>query len=365
MALAQADNNLDDGTPILFNPPIRILRQNLAGPTGISPAQMQVAYGFSQIANQGAGQTVAIIDAFDNPNVESDLAVFSTQFGLPPCTTQNGCFQKVYATGTQPRGNTGWGLEMSLDVQWVHAIAPQAKIILVEAANNFNYALNHAVDVAVSMGASVVSMSYGGGENALEKMSDRHFRVPFVTFVASSGDNGHGAQYPAASPYVVGVGGTSLTIQNGGQYVSETAWVGSGGGISAYEPQPQYQVGIVSSTFRAVPDVSYDADPNTGVPVYDSYGGYNWVQVGGTSMSAPQWSALFAIVNSSRVANGKQPLNGVLPYLYQLTADLHDVTTGSNGGCGQLCNAGPGYDEVTGNGTPKADLLIPALVAEP
>jgi subtilase family serine protease len=363
-AQAQVANDGDDGPPIFFNPPIRILRQ-ASTPTGTTPAQMVVAYGFSQLPNQGAGQTIALIDAYDDPNIESDLGVFDTEFGLPACTTDNGCFTKVYASGKQPTGNPSWGVEISLDVEWAHAIAPQAKIVLVEASNAFNFALYNAVDAGVSSGASVVSMSWGGGESSSETRHDRHFNVPYVTFLASSGDDGYGVNYPAASPYVVGVGGTTLTIQSNGTYVSETAWSGSGGGISAYEPQPQYQAGVVNSTFRAVPDVAYDADPNTGVPVYDSYGYGGWVQVGGTSMAAPEWGALFAIVNSMRAAESKAPINGALPYLYALTADLHDVITGSNGSCGQLCTAGPGYDEVTGNGTPMANVLVPALVAEP
>lgn len=343
------------------NPPIHIIKPFVSG---YSPTEMLRAYGFTRIANQGAGQTVAIVDAYDDPNIEADLGVFNTQFSLPACTTGNGCFKKVYGSGTVPTGDPGWGLEISLDVEWVHAIAPQANIVLVEAASNSLADLMTAVDVAVQNGASVVSMSFGGGESSSELSTDSHFSVPFVTFVASSGDNGHGVEYPAASPYVVGVGGTTLTLNSDGVYVSETAWSGSGGGTSLYETLPAYQQGFVYFR-RGIPDVSYDADPNTGVPVYDSYQQTGWIQVGGTSMGSPQWAALFAIVNSSRVAASKQVLNGVLTNLYNLTQDLNDINSGTNGTCPVNCKAKHGYDKVTGIGSPMANQLIPDLVALP
>jgi subtilase family serine protease len=334
---------------------------------------MRAAYGFNLIQNHGQGQTIAIVDAFDDPNIEADLGTFSTTFHLPPCTTANGCFKKIYATGTKPPSDTtGWSVEIALDVEWAHAIAPAAKIILVESANNTNSAMYLAVDVAVQNGASVVSMSWGGPEASNETTADFHFNVPNVTMVTSSGDSGHGAQYPAASPFVVAVGGTSLVI-NGttGAYVSEKAWSGSGGGLSRFEAQPIYQNGVQSTGKRGIPDVSYDADPATGVPVYNSFacGGAcptGWGQYGGTSISAPQWAALFAIANSQRVTAGKATLNQVQFLLYPAAeADYHDVILGTNGACGARCTAGPGYDFVTGVGSPKANLLIPALVAAP
>jgi len=351
-------------------PPIHIFAGRLASsPTGIFPSQMVQAYGFNLISNQGAGQIVGIVDAYDDPNIEADLGVFSTQFSLPACTTANGCFTKVYQTGSAPAGNTGWGQEISLDVEWVHSIAPQAKILLVEA-NSSSYAdLFGSVDIAVANGASVVTMSFGGGESKTESQYDSHFVAPGVVFFASSGDSGHGVEYPAGSPNVVGVGGTSLTIQSDGTYVSETAWNGSGGGTSRFEPEPSYQTGVQSTGKRTVPDISYDANPNTGVPVYDSYGGYNWFQVGGTSMSSPEWAALTAIANSERVALGKGTLNSsssnnFLANIYGLSADLHDITKGRDGLC-PVCRTKVGYDEVTGLGTPQANLVIPALVALP
>jgi subtilase family serine protease len=370
----------------LATPPIRlILRANgqpdSATPTGTTPAQMAVAYGFNLIANQGAGQIVGIVDAFDDPNIEADLGVFSTQFGLPSCTTANGCFTKVYASGKKPLPNPGWGTEISLDVEWVHAMAPQAAIVLVEAASSSNANLFSAVDVAVSKGASVVTMSFGGAESAQETSFDSHFTVPGVVFFASAGDGGNGAEYPAASPFVVGVGGTTLSIQSDGTYISETAWSctgpreceiagGTGGGTSTVEPEPAFQSAVQATGFRTVPDISYDANPSTGVPVYDSFHEGGWLQVGGTSMASPQWAALMAIVNSSRVTNGQSLMNtssanNILTALYGSTADLNDITSGTNGKCGAPCTAGSGYDEVTGLGSPRASALIPVLMSLP
>jgi subtilase family serine protease len=337
---------------------------------------MITAYGFNLVANQGAGQTIALIEAFDDANLEADLGVFDTQFSLPDCTTANGCFTKIYATGTKPGSNKDWALEESLDVEWAHAIAPQAKIMAVEAAGQGTSQLLSAVGVAVSNGATVVSMSFGIDEFSTETTADGRFKTQHVVFVASSGDSGHGVFYPSASPYVVAVGGTTLNLDSNGVWESETAWScksalscellgGSSGGQSAYEPEPAYQNGVQSSGKRGVPDVAYDANPSTGVPIYDSGDG-GWVQVGGTSMGSPQWAALFAIANSMRVADGKANLTKPQQYLYgHAETDFHDITSGSNGTCGALCTAGTGYDYVTGVGSPQANLIIPALVAEP
>jgi subtilase family serine protease len=365
--------------PGIARPPIRVIsgpRPAASGPTGYTPAQMITAYGFNLVANQGAGQTIALIEAFDDANLEADLGVFDTQFSLPDCTTANGCFTKIYATGTKPGSNKDWALEESLDVEWAHAIAPQAKIMAVEAAGQGTSQLLSAVGVAVSNGATVVSMSFGIDEFSTETTADGRFKTQHVVFVASSGDSGHGVFYPSASPYVVAVGGTTLNLDSNGVWESETAWScksalscellgGSSGGQSAYEPEPAYQNGVQSSGKRGVPDVAYDANPSTGVPIYDSGDG-GWVQVGGTSMGSPQWAALFAIANSMRVADGKANLTKPQQYLYgHAETDFHDITSGSNGTCGALCTAGTGYDYVTGVGSPQANLIIPALVAEP
>lgn len=370
---AQSDGGLDDILTGFSNPHYRrILRPDSVTPTGIFPSKMKIAYGFNKVANAGAGQTIAVVDAYDDPNIEADLGVFSTQFKLPACTTANGCFKKIYQTGTPPPVDTnGWTVEIALDVEWVHAIAPQATILLVEANSNSNADLYAAVDVAVQNGATVVSLSWGGAEAANESQSDFHFAVPGVMFVASDGDSGHYVQYPAASPYVVGVGGTTLKISSKGVWMNETAWSGSGGGTSLYESEPPYQSAVQTTGYRSTPDVAYDGNGSTGVPVYNSYacgGGCTtgWSEWGGTSLGAPQWAALFAIANSMRVAIGKGTLNQVQYLLYpDAEGDYHDITVGSNGSCGSQCKAGPGYDFITGVGSPQANLLIPALVAAP
>jgi len=345
-------------------------------PTGKTPSQVRTAYGFSSIANRGAGQTIAIIDAFDHPNIEKDLGVFNTRFGLPACTTTNGCFRKIYASGVKPATDAGWSLEIALDVEWAHAIAPDATIMLVESASDYTSSLLHAVDVAVQKGASVVSMSWGSDEWSGEGSLDSHFAANGVTFLTASGDNGTGAGWPGASQYVVSVGGSSLFLTSTGTWSSERAWSGSGGGHSKYIAEPGYQTtyGVPGANGkRAQPDVAFDGDPNTGFPVYDSItlqGQSGWFQVGGTSASAPQWGALLAIVNSMRHAQGKGNIpNPANQFIYQvakaaLTTRFHDVSTGTNGTCGSLCTAKAGYDYVTGLGTPKASALIPALVAK-
>ena len=249
-------------------------------------------------------------------------------------------------------------------------MAPQAKILLVEAASNSDTDLFHASDVAVQMGANVVSMSFSGSEFSGEIFSDLHFVTHGVTFVASSGDGGNfeGVGYPAGSPYVVGVGGTTLVLNKNEGYGYETAWSDSAGGVSAVEHEPIYQTGVQATGGRGVPDVAYDADPATGVAVFDSVpinGGAGWYQVGGTSVGTPQWAALFAIANSLRLAAGKQVLSKPPFGLYRSASDFHDIVFGTNGECGAICNATLGYDFVTGLGTPKADLVTQSLLSLP
>ncbi len=345
-------------------PPIHLKGNSTAtSPTGLSPAQARKAYGFDQLPNSGAGQTVAIVDAFDDPNIASDLAKFKSQFGITGCN-----FSKIYASGRKPRSDAGWSLEIALDVEWVCAIAPAANIVLVEAATNSFADLFQAVDVAASTGASVVSMSWGGGESSGEVTSDGHFALSNVTFTASSGDSGNGVEYPAASPFVLAVGGTTLNLNSDNSYQSETAWSGSGGGISAVEPRPAYQAVANPNSKRGVPDVAYDADPASGFSVYDSVryqGQSGWFQVGGTSAGAPQWAAFIVIVNSGRAAAAKLALSGPSP-IYSAWApgstNFNDVTSGTNGNCGAVCSAGTGYDYVTGLGSPVAPALYQALV---
>jgi subtilase family serine protease len=367
--------------PISFMRPHYVIHVDEAsspvGPpsTAYTPSQVRHAYGFDQVTNQGSGQVIGIVDAYDDPNIETDLGVFSRQFGLPVCTSSNGCFRKVYGNGRKPVTNANWGIEIALDVEWAHAIAPQAKIVLVEATTNSLADLLAGVDAAVNNGASVVSMSWTAGEFSGELRLDNHFVTTGVTFLAASGDTGTGVVYPAASPYVVGVGGTSLHLDANGNYQDETAWSGSGGGLSVYEHEPLFQalLGINADPrgLRGSPDVSYDANPGTGYAVYDSYGfagSSGWFQVGGTSAGTPQWAALIAIANSMRAAIRKGHLSSTNSSLYtfaktNLAIDFNAVTQGTNGSCGVWCSATPGYDYVTGLGTPRASAMISALVA--
>ncbi len=347
-------------------------------PTGHSPIQISQAYGFNQISfnggsieGDGTGQTIAIVDAYNQPNLSSDLRRFDAAFGLPnpphfAIVNQNG-------GGTLPTANASWGMEESLDLEWAHAMAPGANILLVEADNSSESDLFAAVQYAASQpGVSVVSMSWGGGEFSFESYYDSVFSTPAdhqgVAFIASSGDSGAPASYPAVSPNVLAVGGTSLYL-NGLGYASESAWSGSTGGISAYEAKPSYQQSAVSqsATQRTSPDVAYDADPNTGMSVYDSYGtpsGAPWLQVGGTSAGAPQWAALVAIADQGRALKGLGSLDSgtqLLPMLYHLpSSDFHDVTSGFSAGNPSYW-AGPGYDLVTGLGSPYADRIVSAL----
>jgi len=352
------------------------------GPNGLAPATVRHFYGFDLISNTGAGQIIGIVTAYDDPNAEADLATFNSTFRLTSCTTSNGCFKKIYAGGVAPPVDQTWALEASVDVQWAHAIAPSAKIYLIEARSNSVADLLSAVDVAVNNGAAIVSMSFGGLEYATEVNNDYHFNKSLVTFIAAAGDSGYGVSYPAASSYVLAVGGTTAVLARNNTYGSETAWSGSGGGRSQYELLPSYQSGLpvpYATGYRAVPDVAYDANPSSGVSVYDSvgYGGSTgWFTVGGTSAGAPQWAALAAIVNSMRVAVTKKVMGATyastLNYLLYLLGapsnyanNYQDITSGTNGSCGVLCTAASGYDYVTGLGTPNADALINSLVAQP
>lgn len=330
-------------------------------PQGLSPAKINGAYGFSGAANDGAGQTIAIVDAFDDPNIASDLAVFDQAFGLPAPPS----FQTIYASGVEPKTNNSWALEMSLDVEWAHAVAPGADLVLVEAKSDKNVDLLAAVDVARSIpSVSTVSMSWGSTEYAGEVADDAHFVTPQghqgITFVASSGDSGTPGLWPAMSPDVLAVGGTALKV-SGTTYVSESAWSRSGGGQSLYELEPAYQLGVQSSGYRSSPDVAYDASPATGVSVYDSTRlTPGWLNVGGTSVGSPQWSALLAIADQQRAQLGEDTIDQAQALMYQMpSGDFHDITAGAN----NVYAATPGYDLVTGLGSPKVNLLIADLVA--
>jgi subtilase family serine protease len=333
-------------------------------PAGYGPQQFIHAYNLPTTIT--GHPLVAIVDAYDDPNIASDLNTYSDTYGIPRLSTCSGpvansqvaCFQKVNQNGSttqHPSTNSGWALEISLDVETVHATCPSCSILLVEANSSSYNNLLAAVDKAVALGAKVVSNSYGGGEFSGQTSYDGHFNKPGVVFTFSSGDSGYGTQYPASSPYVVAVGGTSLFLNSDGSYNQELAWSGAGSGCSAYESKPAWQTDTKCAK-RTVADVSADADPNTGAAVYDSvyyYGRRGWWQVGGTSLAAP-------LVASAYALSGNIPANtqeNSLPY--QNTANLNDVTSGSNGSCGTyLCNAAVGYDGPTGLGSPKGALAF-------
>lgn len=314
--------------------------------TALAPTQFHSAYALPTAG--GAGQTIAIVDAYDDPTAESDLATFSSQFGLPTCTTANGCFRKVNQSGgtSYPGASSGWSLEIALDVETAHGICPSCKILLVEATNNAFTNLFAAENEAVALGANVISNSWGGNESSSETSFDSAFNHPGVAITASTGDNGYGVEYPAASRYVTAVGGTTLHLTADGSWSSETAWSDAGSGCSSYEAKPGWQTDTGCS-HRALADVSADADPNTGAAIYvSSYSAQGWYQVGGTSLAAPLIASAYALTGTAASA-----VYGSTPYAH--TTSLHDITSGSNGSCGSyLCNAVAGFDGPTGLGTP-------------
>jgi autotransporter-associated beta strand protein len=412
------------------------LANGATSPSGLTPNQIRGAYGlgtysggsisggisFNGIAGDGTGQTIAIVDAYDLPNAASDLNAFSAYFGLPTFGgTGHPTFSKLNQNGgtslpgTDPTGpwssNGGqgtWEIEESLDIQWAHAMAPMANIILFEASSSNNDDLYTAVRTAASTpGVVVVSMSWGGSEYSTQTSDDStYFVTPAghfggsatmggtkiaggVTFFAAAGDSGAydptntstiSPEYPATSPNVVAVGGTSLTV-SGNTYSSETTWGngtssgtagGGGGGISAYESQPSYQSGVVSAfstTARTYPDVSANANPSTGVPVYDTWdfgSSTPWVPgyMGGTSLSAPLWAGIVTVADQGRATAGLGSLDGrsqTLPMLYKFpSTDFHDITSGQSIGP-SLYGPRTGYDLATGRGSPFSKLLIPAF----
>ena len=240
--------------------------------SGYGPADLQSAYALP--SNLGAGKTVAIVDAYDLPSAESDLGVYRSQFGLPPCTTANGCFRKINQNGgtTPPAANSGWGQEIALDIDMVSAICPQCKILLVEASSASIANLGTAVNQAVAQGAVAVSNSYGASESFSETSWDTsYYKHAGVAITASSGDSGYGTSYPAASPWVTSVGGTSLSRASNARGWTETVWSGAGSGCSSTESKPSFQTDTGCSR-RTIADVSAVANPSTGVAVYDTYG---------------------------------------------------------------------------------------------
>jgi hypothetical protein len=327
--------------------------QPLLTPAGLGPAELQSAYNLPSEA-AGGGATVAIVDAYDNPNAEADLATYRSQFGLPACTTANGCFRKTDQRGgtDYPQPDAGWSGEIALDLDMVSAVCPECSILLVEADAPDLDSLGTAENTAVTLGAGYVSNSWGASENAVGEVSgEAYFKHPGVAITVSTGDYGYGygPSFPATLPYVTAVGGTSLSRDSGtARGWSETAWTGAGSGCSAYQAKPSFQTDRGCAK-RAEADVSAVADPSTGVTVYNTYQDGGWGVYGGTSASAPIIAATYAL------AGTPGPTTYPAAYPYAHTGALNDVTTGTNGTCSPayLCTSGTGYDGPTGFGTPN------------
>jgi subtilase family serine protease len=328
------------------HPPLHIYATTGKVPKGMTPALIKSIYNLPATGGKG---TIVIVGAYADTYIESDLAAFSKQFNLPACTSTSGCFT-VHPMASGMGGNSGWALETALDVEWAHAIAPSAKILLVEAATPSGANLLKAVDYAASRSdASAISMSWGGAEYPEETTLDSHFvSASGAPFFASSGDNGAGASWPAASPNVIAVGGTSIVLTSKGTFSRENAWTGSGGGVSAYEKAPAFQAGYkltMANGMRAIPDVAYDADPSSGFPIYHNG---TWRTVGGTSAGAPQWAAIAALGTGASNRNFYTDKSSTGNASY-----FRDITSGTNGDCGYFCTARTHYDYVTGLGSPQ------------
>ncbi len=319
-------------------------------PDGYGPTDLHSAYNLPTDA--AAGTTVAIVDAFNNPNAESDLAVYRAQYGLPACTTDNGCFKKVNQEGVEgnypPDDQIGWAGEMAIDIDMVSAVCPQCHILLVESDDDYTDNLAASVDTAVTLGALYVSNSYGGSEDPSQTDFDNDYNHPGVVVTASTGDHGYMTSYPATAPGVTAVGGTSLVADSSTRGWTESAWAGAGSGCSSVTAKPDFQTDPDCAN-KAIGDVSAIADPQTGVAAYNTWLDSGWGVWGGTSVSSPIIASVYALAGT--------PVAGSNPesYPYEHTSDLNDVTTGSNGSCAvsYLCHAGPGYDGPTGLGTPN------------
>jgi subtilase family serine protease len=321
-------------------------------PQGYGPADLKSAYNLPSTG--GSGQTVAVVDAGDDPNAEADLAVYRTTYGLPACTTADGCFHKVNesgATGPLPT-DQGWDVEIALDLDMVSAACPGCHILLVEGDDATFDSLGTSENTAVSLGATEVSNSYGASEQNGIQQFEADYAHPGVAIVASSGDEGYGIpNFPAVLPSVVAAGGTTLTKASNTRGWTESAWQGAGAGCSAWIDKPAWQ-SDPNCPGRMVADVAADADPQTGPAVYDTDDGEpGWFIVGGTSAASPFIAGVIGLAgNPSQFPNAE--------YLYSHASALNDVVTGNditfiNCGGDYQCNAGPGYDGPTGNGTPN------------
>jgi N-acetylneuraminic acid mutarotase len=331
----------------------QLVQQVAEPPSGaLGPPDIQSAY---DLPDGGEGQTVAIVDAFGYDAAEADLAVYRAHYGLPPCTSANGCFKKVDQRGgtAYPREDEGWSIETALDLDAVSSACPKCDILLVQADDNSSANLGAAVDTAATLGAVAISNSYGiAGEYRYQTRYDAHYDHPGIAVTVSSGDYGNIQSYPATNPNVVAVGGTRLERDSSARGWKETAWSDAGSGCSLYEPRPEYQVTVDTGCpdNRATADISALADPETGLAVYNTLGQDGWAQWGGTSLASPLVAAMYALAGD--------PVPGTYPVTYAYRKDkaahLNDITEGSNGWCGdQLCNARTGWDGPTGVGTPN------------
>lgn len=373
--------------------------------TTYTPAQIRAAYGqpalpasltgltAAQAAQLGAGQTIYLVNAKHDPNIAAELAAFNAKFGLPACTTRTlsatsalplaaasktGCELVVaYSTSsgtlsnTAPAYDSGWATEIALDVQWAHATAPLARLVLIEAPDAGVVSLSKAVALANRMGAGVVSMSFGANEGSWTGSYDSVFTGANMSYLAATGDNGAAVAWPSVSTRVLAVGGTTLAY-NGSGARSETTWSGTGGGTSAYVALPSYQSGTIGGyAKRAVADVAFNANPNSGQYVALMSPGSTatrWVSAGGTSLATPQWAGLLAVANAMRATTGKTALGQPHAAIYQqigavptqYSSAFKDVASGSNGSC-TACTAKSGYDTPTGWGTPNAAALLQSL----
>lgn len=336
--VTDARGNIIDGMP-------HVTRN--ATPSGYGPSDLRSAY---KVTGTGSSTyTIAIVDAYGYPNAESDLAVYRSQYGLPACTTANGCFKKVNQNGVQgsyPRTDTGWDQEQALDLDMASAMCPGCKIVLVQASTSSLANLATAANTAVNMGAKAVSNSYGGGESGSTSYESA-YNHPGVAITVSSGDSGYGVQFPASSPHVTAVGGTSLSHASNSRGWSEVVWNGAGSGCSTTFAKPTWQTDGLCAR-RTVADVSAVADPNTGVAVYGPATSRRsgWMVFGGTSVASPLVAGVYG-------ANGGTANFGSDPYGH--VSALFDVTSGSNGSCGgtYLCTGTAGYDGPSGLGTPN------------
>jgi len=378
--------------------------------TVYTPAQIRAAYGLpalpttssvtsAQAAQMGAGQTIYLIDAYGDPNVLTELAAFDAKFGLPGCVvtpimpnaslplapaSADGCTISVVYTNsngsmvtTVPAYNSSWATETAMDVQWAHATAPYARIVLITTADGSTTSLSGGVAMANTMGPGVVSQSFGAAEGSWTVAFEPTYSAPNMTYVASTGDSGEAVNWPAVDPHVLAVSGTSLTYSGAGAR-SEIVWSGTGGGVSAYVPTPAYQTlgvpGMTVAKNRAVSDVTFNADPYTGqylAILAQGASAVTWYSGGGTSISAPQWAGILAIANAQRAQSSLKPIGQSQPTLYDLATQTTnyagsflDIKSGSDGTCA-ICYAAIGYDAPSGLGSPNVATLLPSLVGQP